>query len=453
MANYLALIRKADFVDLFKYGSLHVNKDMIRQFSCKVEELSKRYAIFDDLSYFANSFDSTFAYLFIHYEKNGGRDNDINIADVRGIYPLDNEAKTELSLSLDSRIKINEPLWPNAIFNLQKKQTLQDCKNGASNIWKIYNLSESINDINSIISDDVLSEVVDELYSNRRPVGKLPIWVYLMRYERHAFYPNNTIGSFMDAAHAISSFLNGRELDSAEIESTMIMQFFSYCNDNIPNMTFKEVLQKLSIQKETSIVSFLSEVKSIGNNNIDLLKTATLYFIYRNRYKENFRYEEQWEKAGKTNGKEFAFVCYMLGCVLGHEHTYDCLYEHLPLAIFNKELEEKVPETLSEKKVYIREEFPERTSCMGGKNKNLGNQIDESIIQSKQQGNSSLFGETEMVEMKNEGRKTIKFPLTLQKYTKNRKPSKAKNANKIINTEEEYRDFMNSTNEDWRIKI
>ena len=125
MANYLALIRKADFVDLYKYGSIHINKDMTRQFSCKVEELPNRKPIFDDLSYFANAFDSTFTYLFIHYENNFGRVNDINIADVRGLYPLDNEAKTELSLSLDPRIKINKPLWPDAVFNLQKRQTIQ----------------------------------------------------------------------------------------------------------------------------------------------------------------------------------------------------------------------------------------------------------------------------------------------------------------------------------------
>ena len=59
MANYLALIRKADFVDLYKYGSLHINRDMIRQFTCKIEELPNREPIFRDLSNFANAFDST----------------------------------------------------------------------------------------------------------------------------------------------------------------------------------------------------------------------------------------------------------------------------------------------------------------------------------------------------------------------------------------------------------
>lgn len=336
MANYLALIRKADFVDLYKYGSLHINKDLTRQFTCSVEELPNKEAIFNDLTYFANAFDSTFTYLFLHYENNWGRINDINIADVRGIYPLDNEAKTELSLSLDPRIKINAPLWPDAVLNLRKNQSIQDCKNGASNIWKIYNLPESIEETGQIVNDKILTEVVDELYENRHPSGKLPIWVYIMRYERHAFYPPNTIGAFMDAVNAIFNYMTGREVDSAEIESAMIMQFLSYCNEKMPNMQFAEILQKLSIQKEPNIVRFLTEVKEIGTS-VDLLKTAALFFIYRNRYKVDFIYEEQWEQVGKMYGKEFSVACYLLGCILGHEHTYDCMYEHLPLAIFKKQ--------------------------------------------------------------------------------------------------------------------
>ena len=332
MANYLALIRKADFVDLYKYGSLYINKDMTRQFSCKVEELPNRKPIFDDLSYFANAFDSTFTYLFIHYESNFGRVNYINIADVRGLYPLDQEAKTELSLSLDLRIKINEPLWPDAVFNLQKRQTIQDCKNGASNIWKIYKLSGSIEDMNNVINDSVIGEVVNELYENRRPKGELPIWVYIMRYERHAFYPNNTIGAFMDTVNAIFNFSQKREVDSDEIESTLIMQFFQHCNDYDPNMSFNEVMKRLYAQEDSRITNFINLTRSIVPD-FDLIKVATLFFIYRNRYKEEFKYENGWNQS-KTFGKEFSIACYMLGCILGHEHTYDCLYEHLPLAIF-----------------------------------------------------------------------------------------------------------------------
>ena len=85
MTNYLALIRKADFTDLFKYGKLHINNDMKTDFSCPVEELPSHPEIFFNLTYFANSFDSAFAYLIIHYFKasSEGLANDVNIEEVQ----------------------------------------------------------------------------------------------------------------------------------------------------------------------------------------------------------------------------------------------------------------------------------------------------------------------------------------------------------------------------------
>lgn len=443
MANYLALIRKADFVDLYKYGSIHINKDMTRQFTCKVEELPNRKPIFDDLSYFANAFDSTFTYLFIHYESNLGRVNDIKIADVRGLYPLDKEAMMELSLSLDPRIKINEPLWPDAVLNLQKRQTIQDCKNGASNIWKIYNLSDSIEDMNNIINDSVIGEVVNELYENQRPNGELPIWVYIMRYERHAFYPNNTIGAFMDTVNAIFNFSQKREVDSAEIESTLIMQFFQHCNDYNANMSFNEVIQRLYAQEDSRIINFINLTRSIVSD-FNLIKVATLFFIYRNRYKEEFKYEKGWNQS-KTIGKDFSIACYMLGCILGHEHTYDCLYEHLPLAIFKaKGTKVIVKEPAGEEPIKVQEPS----------NKDSYNQSD--VIDSNDETKTvpnKLVGDDN--ELTNNAKVLPKFPCKMGKpkkgggFSKSPKPKIVHNMNSYLDLESQGWKEIKEDNELW----
>ena len=49
MTNYLALIRKADFIDLYKYGSYRINKEMVSPFYCDVRQLSKEKHIFENL--------------------------------------------------------------------------------------------------------------------------------------------------------------------------------------------------------------------------------------------------------------------------------------------------------------------------------------------------------------------------------------------------------------------
>lgn len=334
MDNYLALIRRADFVDLFKYGSLHVNKDLTRLFTCPVESLSEKETIFRDLTAFANAFESSFSYLFIHYTKSAGRSNDIHISDVKHIYPLDYEAKRELSLAFDPRIRIEEPLWPDAVREFQKKNTIEGCMNGVLNLWKIYGIEMSMEEIgNSYVTPSILREVVDELYANEHPEGDLPIWVYAMRYERHGFYPPNTIGCFMDAVHVIFNYMKKQELDSEAIESTNIIQFLRRLDSSLEKKQFNLILKELS--KEESATPILEKAKEI-EPSVDLIKCLALFYIYRNRYIEEFRYEEDWAKTGKKNGKEFYVAAYMLGCILQHDHTYDCLYEHLPLDIFKK---------------------------------------------------------------------------------------------------------------------
>lgn len=332
MKQFLAFIRKADFVDLFKFGSLHINKDSIRQFSCKLTELSQRECVFIDLIYFSNAFDSTFEYLILHYNKSVGRDNDINISDVQGVYPLDNEAKIELSLSLDPRIEIHNPIWPDAVYSLQKKHTFNNCLTGINNIWNIYDIADSMESVKGIINDSVLKEVVEETYENRHPSGNLPIWVYIMKYERHAFYPDNTVGCFMDTINAVFNFMQQREVDSSEIEGTKIMQFLYYCEQQpVEKKTFDNILQAL--HKEPAVENMIAKIKEI-EPSCDLLKAATLFFIYRNRYKEDFVLEKNFQEAGRKHGFEFSVACYMLGFILGHEHTYDCLYSSMPLPIF-----------------------------------------------------------------------------------------------------------------------
>lgn len=336
--NYIALIRRADFTDLFKYGNIHINTNMTKRVSGDIRELSNSPAFFEELFYFANAFDYSFSYLFIHYKKTeSGSTNNIRIEDVLGIYPLDNDAKREFSLSFDPRIKIQDPLCPNAVVNFQKEQAIKNSSKGVENIWKIYNISEEEKIIDYIDFPAVIKEVIDELYEDKRPSGDIDVWVYILRYDRHAFFPNNTIGAFMDTVNVIFNYINRKEVDSyEEFENTSIMKFLNSCNTENYNMKFEEILNKM--YSSTEINKFINYVREIAPQ-YDLIKAATLFFLYKNQYQEGFKYDENWKKLGLSNGKEFFIAFQMLGLVLGHKHTYDCLYSNLPLAIFNdKEL-------------------------------------------------------------------------------------------------------------------
>lgn len=56
-----------------------------------------------------------------------------------------------------------------------------------------------------------------------------------------------------------------------------------------------------------------------------------------------------------------------------------------------------------------------------------------------------------MDDMENENRKLLSFPLTMQKFRANGKPSTAKDAERVVKTPEEYKKLMESK-DIWRIK-
>lgn len=438
MKNYLAMIRRADFVDLFKYGSLHLNRDLVRMFVGTIEELAEKKCIFDDLTRYANAFESTFSYLFIHYTKNCGRCNDVHISDVKHVFPLDYEAKRELTQAFDTRIRIENPLWSEAVIELQKKHTVEGCRNGAFNLWKIFDIEYLIEDIEySYITSSILKEVVDELYENRRPKGNLPIWVYAMRYERHAFYPSNVVGCVMDAVHVLFNKMNQQEIDAEAIENTNIMKFLYHCA-SFEKIQLNDVLREIAQQESVSkILEYAKEIEP----SVDLLKTLTLFFIYRNQYKEGFRYEEKWKLTGKQYGKEFAVAAYILGCVLQHEHTYDCLYEHISLDIFKKkEFFENVKnsgnvyvESKLNKQEELSKEFAENPQHESCHIESVDIESMEPVIRIEESNDSSNSYQGELFVT--EGKK-LKNPKTFRKTSKSKKTF-------IANTEEEALEYKN----------
>lgn len=362
MKHYLALIRKADFTDLFKYGRFHINNDMKTDFQCPVEELPRHPELFMAISHYANAFDNAFSYLIIHYTKETteGLPNDLYIEDVKHIYPLDFESKNNLEFSFDERIRIEEPLWSESVLELQKHMMEQECKKGAHNIHHIIGYDNSDFRCEEFITDDIIKEIVDELYEDRRPTGNLSLWVYLLRYERHDFYPQDILGCFMDMVNIVCNRHAEREVSENDIKNTAIFNLLNSFRGSKPK--FEYIYN--AICTDERVKGFLSLVDQ-HESRIDFIKTATIFLYLRCIYPEDFKYEPKVIEPLKKYGEEFELASYLLGVILGHMHTYDCLYEKLPLAIFKekivvpKEPEEKPQPEQEENQPEVTEQITE----------------------------------------------------------------------------------------------
>lgn len=336
MKKYLAIIRRADFIDLYKYGFFYLDKEKIVEFDCEISGLPSRSDIFDSLFYRMNSFESSFAYLIINYTKREeAKDYSfVSIEELRHIFPLDLEAKREFESSFDEHIKIDNPIWNDAVSLIKKKQLFHSSMQGAKNIFNIFKL-DGFDKCKEIINDDVVEEMLSAVYDDVRPQGELPIWVYLMRYERHSFYPKDSLGYFMDIVHIIVNFIAKQEVDDYTVENTEIYNIL--CKFEGKGLKSNKIMHYL--KSDEGAAGFLNKISSFVPE-IDFITTAVSYLKLRDYYKDEFVYNEKFvEDCKSAFGECFTLAAYMAGIAFSHDKTYSCLYEVLPLAVYKSKEE------------------------------------------------------------------------------------------------------------------
>ncbi len=494
MKNYLALIRRADFIDFFKFGFFYLNSARVVKFDCPISELPKRDDIYEALFTRINSFESSFAYLIINFTKENNDDDPsvVTITEVKRIFPLDLEAKREYESSFDEHVKIDNPIWPNAISLIKKKQLYESSMQGVRNIFNIFKL-EDADECKKIISEDMVKEMLSNVYDDIRPSGDSSLWVYLMRYERHSFYPKETLGYFMDIVHIVLNFMSKKEVLDYEVEVTDIYNVLVAYEGR--GYKSKEILDYLKQNEKAS--AFLTKIETLIPN-VDFISIAVNYLYMRDLYKGEFTYNEKFISDCKTSfGESFTIASYMIGIALGHDKTYACLYELLPLAIYKSKEEmetihirkqeererakfemerierehEQKHKKRSKKKnktehnpfgqsgcssvgggcpTYELQSEESALPCQGDNQEHKTNKGVSLVDTSIETGN--LFEKEEIQEKGNYTGDENSFPLTLQRYTKDGKPYKAtKKSITVVNNEEEYQNFLNShPGETWK---
>ena len=142
MKDYLAIIRKLDFVDLFKYG--HFTISYAVPFDGNVSEHANEEELFDALTSRMNMYEYSFEYLIVHFigGEYEGEYISIDIRNVCGVYTFDMEAKKEMSISFDSRIQLYVSPWAEKFKKLQQKLSIKQCMRGVDNLWTIFGLPE-----------------------------------------------------------------------------------------------------------------------------------------------------------------------------------------------------------------------------------------------------------------------------------------------------------------------
>lgn len=329
MKDYLAIIRKFDFIDLFKYGQFCISNAVA--FDGFIFKHANDDDLFDALTLKMNVYEYSFEYLILHFKANESDSQYLNvdIKNVQGIYTFDIDAKKEMSISFDPRIQLHISPWADKFKKLQQKLSVKQSMRGIDNLWTIFDLpQEDKKKCEELISKEVVQEVFRELYAYERPSGDLSIWTYLLRYERHSFYPQDMLGYFCDFIHVCCNYTKKTELSEEVAETTQLYKQLAL-SQNTQFATLYKIV-------EASPLSMMTEQATGCRFAI----TATLFLFLKAKFADRMEYKSSKEAyityAKEIGGFEFSLAIFLLGFTLGHDKTYDAFYEATNLPFFKK---------------------------------------------------------------------------------------------------------------------
>lgn len=204
----------------------------------------------------------------------------------------------------------------------------------------------------------------------------------------------------MDMVNVVCNRMGMREVWEDEIKNTQIFMLLDSLRNNNPKAQYEQIHQFLIDNPATQ--GFFKKINEF-ESRVEFSKVATLFLILRNRYKEDFVYEEDFINYSKKFGFEFELAVYLLGIVKGHGHTYDCMYDMLPLPIFKKsakthitnesgckpfidniqsqdEFQNKYPETPISKSPNESNLIPSKFGVDGGDNIQDSSEVKEALV-------------------------------------------------------------------------
>lgn len=342
MKDYLAIIRKVDFIDLFKYG--HFSISYAVPFDGDMSLHANDMELFNRLTSKMNMYEYSFEYLVIHFKANDNNEQyiSIDIRDVCALYTFDQEAKKEMSISFDSRIQLHVSPWTDKFNELQRDLSIKQSLRGIDNLWTIFNLpDEDIERCKELITPSIVQEVFRELYNYERPIGEQSIWTYLLRYERHSFYPKGMIGYFCDFIHVFCNYSKKQELGGEVAETTQLFHLIVKCKE-------AKFHQLITIVESSPLYKLTEDVAGCR-----FAVVAPLFLYLRAEFADGMEHKPDdnfIEYTKKIGDFECSVAIYLLGLSLGFDKTYDAFYESAKLSFFKKSTQTTIPPDLANSK-------------------------------------------------------------------------------------------------------
>lgn len=343
--NYLTIVNRSDFNDLYKFGHLFVHN--LVPFEGELSVCRNDKYLFDAVTKYMNTYEYSTEYLLLHIQREtfSGTSVEIFVKDISNVYALDAEAQASLLVSFDRRINLQISYWGDYFKELNKQQTIRQSKAGRYNCYEIFHISDDDRkQVDLSLSQKFVEDLFNDLYDQRRPNGDKCIWTYLVRYERHQPYWNDIRGYFSDAIHVFENYLKKSEINYEVADDSPLGAVLDKCSCD-----FNHICKVFTDIDENRY--------KIDTYNYFIV--ASLYLYLKSYFKDGgITYSKLHSNelllgnaAYQKYGLDFAMAVALLGISLGQDLTYGCYYEIANLGIFGRatySLQTKIKNPLTE---------------------------------------------------------------------------------------------------------
>ena len=328
--NYLTIVSRSDFNDLYKFGHLFVHN--LVPFEGELSDCRNDKYLFDAVTKYMNTYEYSTEYLLLHIQREtfSGTSVEIFVKDISNVYALDAEAQASLLVSFDRRINLQISCWGDYFKELNKLQTIRQSKAGRYNCYEIFHISDDDRkQVDLSLPQKFVEDLFNDLYDQRRPNGDKCIWTYLVRYERHQPYWNDIRGYFSDAIHVFENYLNKSEINYEVADDSPLGAVLDKCSCDFNHIckVFTDIDEnryKIDTYNYFIVASLYLYLKSyFKDGGITFSKLHSNELLLGNAAYQKY-------------GLDFAMAVALLGISLGQDLTYGCYYEIANLGIFGK---------------------------------------------------------------------------------------------------------------------
>ncbi|MFV0190848.1 hypothetical protein OBK29_13100 [Empedobacter falsenii] len=330
MKNFITIILRNQFNLFYRFGYTYIDSNFIYEFDGNITNIKNE--IIEKLFSKITPFEYDEEYLILHFEKNIIEQKVIQfeIEDLVAIYPLSQQAKRSIENKIDTRIKLEEPIFESVIEKIEKNIQESEVIKGIQAIWSVCDFDSKWEYYVEKIGLDNIYKGLEFRQKGIKPFNLINenYWKILIAYDRYDYYPNSSLGYFYDAAQIFAHFKG-----HVTAEGSGVYNFLEKINNEIPNPKFSNIIE--FIQKEVKLESYVSQ-----NTEGDLKKyiIAPLFLMLKDeiRNAENINETKLFKNLDylKNFGEDFKYSCVLLGAFFGYKKFYDSYYDTLKLRFY-----------------------------------------------------------------------------------------------------------------------